>query len=260
MRLSLPALNFSRKSGRRLAVLGSAVGMATSALMAPTTAQAATATYRLSYNKLPDGRSQLVHWNPCQVITYKINLAAVPAKSRAAFLTETHAGIAAVAARTGMVFRYRGATTEVPTTSNATRQSAEIIIAYTTPARTNLKLSGNTLGMGGYRSQWWGTWDGTKYVYNGAITRGYLVIDTPDVLKRLSPGYGPGLRRGNVLLHELGHVFGLDHVTDPRQQMYGSLSRVSPNGYAWGDTAGLKKLGRSAGCISAPSSVVKDLN
>lgn len=45
-----------------------------------------------------------------------------------------------------------------------------------------------------------------------------------------------------VLLHELGHVFGLDHVDSKRELMHPTLGRVTSFGP--GDLEGLRRLGR----------------
>ena len=48
-----------------------------------------------------------------------------------------------------------------------------------------------------------------------------------------------------VLLHELGHLVGLDHVTDKNQVMYPTLTHPIGH-YAPGDVAGLAILGNGA--------------
>ncbi len=49
-----------------------------------------------------------------------------------------------------------------------------------------------------------------------------------------------------VIMHEFGHVLGLDHVGDPSQLMYeGPSYRTS---FAAGDLAGLARLGTGA-CV-----------
>jgi hypothetical protein len=77
------------------------------------------------------------------------------------------------------------------------------------------------------------------------------VIDTPQVmLSSWMPGFGTGRHRANVLLHELGHVVGLGHYSNPGLQMNPSLTSRTPNGFAGGDLAGLAAVGRPAGCIA----------
>lgn len=77
--------------------------------------------------------------------------------------------------------------------------------------------------------------DSARYV-TGAIV---LNIDH-DVLYK--PGFGSGMSRGNLYLHELGHLVGLDHVGSNKELMNSSIDKDTPNGYASGDTHGLLKL------------------
>jgi len=206
-------------------------------------------TYALNHMRLSDGKQVVVRWNPCRVHTYKVNVGAVPAKSRRAMLAETQAAMRTLSARTGIPFTYRGGTGEVPRKGSSAKQSAELIIAYTTPAKTNYSLAGSNVGQGGYRSEAWTMSNGRTTTHKYGISSGFVVIDTPDMMRLLKPGFGAGMRRGNVLLHELGHVVGLEHVNNPAQAMNFYLFSRSPNGYAAGDLAGLAKVGRKAGCL-----------
>ena len=47
-----------------------------------------------------------------------------------------------------------------------------------------------------------------------------------------------------MILHELGHVMGLEHVDDPVQLMYPEIG--APDGLAAGDLNGLYQLGKAA--------------
>ena len=58
-----------------------------------------------------------------------------------------------------------------------------------------------------------------------------------------SPGFGAGMSRGNLYLHELGHVMGLAHVDDMSMLMSSTIGTKSPDGFAEGDRRGLKALG-----------------
>ena len=223
-------------------------------------ARAGSVGYRLSVARLPDGSRVVLRWNPCQLITYRVNVAAVPVAERAAVLADARAAVGVLAARTGLRFGYRGATREVPSSTSLAGQSAELVVAVTTPARTDFPIGGQVVGYGGRAWYWWSRTGAGRTVYGAAITRGFVVVETGGLL-RLRRGFGPGATRGNLLLHELGHAVGLDHTADPRTLMYPQLRRTAPNGFAAGDRAGLARLGRGAGCIAVPSDLpTRDLN
>jgi hypothetical protein len=72
-----------------------------------------------------------------------------------------------------------------------------------------------------------------------------VVIDMSDVGSNppwSSVGTGP------VLLHELAHAVGLDHVADATQMMNSTASPGGPTTYGAGDLTGLWQVGASAGC------------
>ncbi len=168
--------------------------------------------------------------------------------------------MAKLASVTGIAYSYKGTTVEVPRSSNIDTQSAELVVAVTTPARTDLGIGGTVLGYGGYHYWKWQTTSATGQVWAGAaIGRGWVVVDVAGLM-RLQPGFGAGLHRGNVLLHELAHSVGLDHVANPQALMNATLEPAAPPGYAPGDVQGLKAVGRSAGCITVPSGTIRDLS
>lgn len=227
----------------------------------PQPAAGTIATYRLSYASLPNGTKPVIRWNGCQTaITYKVNLAAVPSSLRTTILNETKGSVARISKVTGIAFSYKGSTTEVPTVGSMPQQSAEVIIAFTTTDKTTYDLTGATLGEGGFSYAWAGRTLAGKTTYYLAAQRGFVVIDTPQMLKQTVGGFGAGARRTNLLLHELGHAMGLQHIADTRQQMYPTLRSSSPSGLAAGDLAGLTKVGRSAGCINTAYLPLKDLS
>lgn len=54
-----------------------------------------------------------------------------------------------------------------------------------------------------------------------------------------------------TLMHELGHVVGLAHVSDPEQLMFESSTGRSSWGL--GDIQGLRRVGQEAGCVEVPA-------
>jgi ribosomal protein L24E len=117
---------------------------------------------------------------------------------------------------------------------------APILISWSNEAVEPL-LAGGTLGYGGSTSYWAGSSD-------EAYVTGEVVFDTVDDVLRA--GFGPGLTRGNLEMHEIGHVAGLDHVADRTQLMNPSINVDTPDGYGAGDLAGLVQLGSAAGCLT----------
>jgi Matrixin len=233
----------------RSAALVTALVLAAAPALAASPASAATAPYSLQYLALSNGHRVVARWNPCRTHTYKVNLASVPTATRAAVLAETQASLRVLGAKTGMSFSYRGATSEIPRVGSYARQSADIIIAFTTPLKTNY-LYGTADAVGGNAASVMTRTSGTTKTYTAAIVKGFVVVNAPKLLRSYRAGFGTGVRRGNLLLHELGHVVGLNHVSNARLLMNPLLSRYTPNGYAAGDAAGLSVVGRRAGCIS----------
>ena len=237
------------------------LALTTAAVATAPQAQASTAAYKLTYATMPNHAKVAVRWNGCQKsITYKVNVAAVPRAQRATILAETRTAVNQVAAATRFAFSYKGTTTEVPRVGSMPRQSAELVIAYTTPSRTNYNLYGSVLGEGGLYYAWASRTVNGRTTYSVAAQRGFVVIDAPDMLRRTRIGYGTGVRRTNLMVHELGHAMGLQHVSDTRQQMYPVLSSRTPSGLAWGDRAGLTRIGKGAGCINTTSLPLRDLS
>jgi hypothetical protein len=212
------------------------------------------AGYQLSTERMPDGRTLVLRWNPCQAITYKVNLSALAQPQREAVLGEDRTALGRLASVSGLRFAYRGATTEIPNSTSLDRQSAQIVVAVTTTGRTDFPIGHGTLGYGGRSWYWWWQQSGNRVTYGAAITRGFVVLDVAG-LRGLRAGFGRGLDRGNLLLHELGHAVGLDHAGSRASLMYPELSPGSPDGYAAGDRAGLSRIGRRVGCLSIPASL-----
>jgi hypothetical protein len=66
-----------------------------------------------------------------------------------------------------------------------------------------------------------------------------------DVLYR--PGFGKGMSRGNLYLHELGHLLGLGHVDGDGDLMAERIGPDTPAGLSASDRAGLRAAGDCQG-------------
>jgi hypothetical protein len=169
---------------------------------------------------------------------------------------EIHEAFRRLGAATGHRFESAGTTSETHLPIGGTKrrsyqperygvgQWAPLLVSWTTEQQEPV-LAGMTLGYGGATSYWTSASD-------QAYVTGEVVFDRD--LGVLRPGFGAGLTRGNLALHELAHVLGLDHIADRSQLMNPSLNAQTPDGFAAGDRAGLDRVGAAAGgCLRVAS-------
>jgi hypothetical protein len=251
--------------GRRLRACAVALALASpvaTVAPSPTAAAASSLGYSLELARTPDGHQLPIRWDPCQkAVTYRVYVAGAPPRYRATLLHETLIAMSALSAKTGLPFSYRGTTGLVPRRSTLGTQSSELVIGYTRPGATDLPLAGPPAGQTVVSYVVWGRSAGGPVIYHVAISRVAVVIDVTQVLAMLSAGFGPGLHRGNILEHELGHAVGLGHTASVTSLMYPAVTRWTPNGYGGvGDSRGLYRVGRAAGCIDETGSGIRDLS
>ncbi len=156
---------------------------------------------------LEDGT--VLRWDPCSPIRYVVNYQGAPSFARevlAAAITDAENA-------TGIDFVDGGTTTEgrngtVPT-------GADAIIAFTTPADSGGLLPATAAGVGG--ANWYFPAGGTPRLVDGLVLLN--ATDIAGYTSRYGEQFGRDVLR-TVMLHELGHMVGLDHVTDIKQVMY----------------------------------------
>lgn len=193
----------------------------------------------LDYDPVTEGP---IRYNPCEPVHYVIN----PSRAPEGGVTDIKEGIATVSEETGIEFIYDGLTKEPITLKRPIYQPgrygrerwAPLLFGWV-PKELLLKKNRHALGAGG-----------SAYEKNQAGNLVYVSgIVSLNAEAELDPGFDEGETWGDVVLHELGHVVGLDHVEDVSQVMYAEIT-AGPAKWGDGDLAGLAKLGRSAGCVT----------
>jgi hypothetical protein len=191
---------------------------------------------RRAYRYLLVSHGAPARWNPCVTVTYRVNSTGVPAGS----LTDLKETLRRVSYETGLRFSYRGTTKQVPGAAGF-RYDADVVVAFVSAGRSPY-LGGSVAGAGGFAPPVRGRGDRPRIVH------GFMVFDN-DVLAGLPSGFGAGSTKGQALLHEAGHLVGLDHVNAAYQVMRPTLTDMDATLYGAGDLTGLRRIGRRAGCV-----------
>jgi hypothetical protein len=187
----------------------------------------------------PNDPDEPVTYSPCDYIHVEVNDELAPIGSEG--LLES--AIARVSAATGLQFVVEGTTDRLPAdriylpsrlvfVSN----TDPVLIAWTTPEVVP-RLTGDTVGLGGSAAL------ESNLTRRVRFVTGTISLDAPQLSQMLGGPDGRALVEA-VILHELGHVVGLDHVQDPNELMY--ESNVGQVDFGPGDREGLAALGRGS--------------
>jgi hypothetical protein len=182
-----------------------------------------------------DGSGRPVRWDPCRPIHYVIRPdGAVPGGEDA-----VHAAIARVEQVTGLRFTFDGYTQEIPHKNRSTVDVARygnrwspVLVAWTYP-REYPAMSGYA-GLGGPDAVA-GSQAGHRRYVSG------LILLNRDYLSQVVTWPGGQAQLGAIVLHEFGHLIGLDHVNDPSQLMF-MRPTVHAAGFGDGDLRGVALL------------------
>lgn len=187
-----------------------------------------------------------IRFDACSEIHYAINPDGAPEGA----IEDIHTAIEMTSAASGVRFVYDGTTGEPLDLARESFQPdrygdrwAPVLIGWMdelpvtgepgSEGAERIGLGGSTLVEGGGRQP--------------VLVTGVAFFDADaDVL----PGFG-GETWGQAMLHELGHVMGLDHVSAEASIMNPQMGR-RPAAWGTGDKAGLWELGIGSSCVRAP--------
>jgi hypothetical protein len=191
---------------------------------------AGTALYKLLH---VDAQGRAARLNPCAPVAYRINMADAPSRAQ----EDIAEAVRRVSVATGIPFTYAGESTAAPVKGRGTDPA--LLFAFASAPKTDLLD-----GWSGVDVQW------TQTANGPVIVGGTIVLDATK-LNAMAPGFVSGVSRGALLMHELGHVAGLADSTRADDVMYGRVTESKDEPiYSTVDRAGLKALGRSAGCLA----------
>lgn len=183
----------------------------------------------------------VVAYDPCRPIHYVIR----PDNTLPGGEALIRESISVVSAASGLQFVYDGTTTEAPADERKPYQPerygkrwAPVLITWSTPQETP-GLAGDIAGDGGSTSI---EAPGQPLI----LVAGQIRLDAPDLAGILATRPDGAAQVQAIIMHELGHVLGLDHINDPTQLMHADNTGLQ--GFAAGDRAGLALLGSGA-CV-----------
>ena len=191
------------------------------------------------------GPRERMRFDPCQVITYRVN--AHRGGKRA--LADVKGAFNRISEATGMRFRYLGSTNATPRADQTGQwpEDASIVIAW--QDRQKAAGLGSSAGIGGPESAVGGARDALGAVYE---TRRASVLLAADL--HLAGGFGTGPRhgfqgtRGQLLMHEITHALGGGHTSGQGQIMEPVMDN-DPARFGAGDLTLLSKIGMASGCM-----------
>lgn len=173
------------------------------------------------------GSREPVGFSPCREIHYVVN----PTGAPAGWEGHVDAAVSEVEARTGLAMTYDGTTDDRDFTGRLDADPKPVLIGWAVEDEVGV-LADDVAGVGGP----------TMVEIGGRRTyvTGSVVLDSDTTARMSRMRDGDDLQVA-LLLHELGHLVGLDHVEDEGELMFPlAITRTT---YGPGDLEGLAALG-----------------
>lgn len=187
------------------------------------------------YSFMTLGADGPIRHDPCRAIHWKLSTAGMPPGAE----EWVNAAVASVAEHTGLVWIYDGYTGSPASfdspllVNNGEWDYAPVVIGWAVEG-DQVDLEGDTAGVGGSRVVQ-GAYGDAEFLRSGAV-----IVDTAGFPGMIQDS-DDGARLQSVVMHELGHVVGLDHSSDPAQLMFAAATSTAQWGA--GDLQGLALAG-----------------
>jgi matrixin len=185
----------------------------------------------------PDGTPY--RWNPCASIHYVISTAEAPSGA----VSDLQQAVSTVSANLHIPFTFDGTTNVLPSSSWLQNAPAgpngwpPVLLGWEYPGQSDINLSSPIDA-----STMWRAMSLQGNANNLGMAAGVIAFNLS--ANGLSSGWGTD-SWGEVYLHELGHLVGLGHVSDPSQMMNPYVPPI-PAAYGNGDRTGLGLLGQGS--------------
>lgn len=181
-----------------------------------------------AFEQTQPGSKDPVTYSPCKPIEYVVNPSGGP-RDALGFIS---AAVATISRASGLAFHDDGITDD--TDFEHRNADDPVLIGFVRPgAMKDMSVESGHIGLGG--STAYDVGFGHRMYRTGMVALRTDWFSTPDVSRA---------EKQAVVMHELGHVVGLDHVKDPHELMDAENTGVTTLGP--GDREGLALLGRGS--------------